>query len=113
MIVGDPIWGVKSLQESIKPGEILVTPKAWFYAQESLYIYQHVRDLRHFNVTGFRDQMEVLQRQQEAVMNFNEMHKKMEEDRDLSGASVTLQSLEPFSMNIQVDEREPVSCELN
>ena len=111
VIVGDPIWQVKSLQENIKAGEILVTIKAWFYAQESLYSYVYNRDLRFYKVENFKDNLGVAQRQQEATLNFYEMQRKMGKD-ELSSASVTLhdQSFDPFSLNELFKTDETFSC---
>lgn len=110
VIVGDPVWQVKSLQENIKAGEVLVTPKAWFSTQESLYQYTHFKDARHYKVTGMKD-MEGTYRQHEAVMNFYEMKKKLEGDDLSSATSLTAMdtSLEPFGLEIAYERSQKFS----
>lgn len=91
VVVGDPIWHVKSLQETIKATEILVSSKAWFYVQESHYLYYHNKDLRHYKIEGFRDILKVAQRQQESALNFHEMRKTtLMLDNDISVMSLTM-----------------------
>lgn len=75
VLIGEPVWQVKSLQELINPGETLVTPKAWFYVQKYLYVYEYVRDQRCYKVVGFKDNLMVAQRQQEASIDFHEMER--------------------------------------
>lgn len=95
-IVGDPVWQVKSLQNNIHPGDILVTPKAWFYTQDSLYLHQYNRELRHYKVTGFRNNLEFIERQHEAILNFYEMKKKLDEDQNSLSMTFNESSIDPF-----------------
>lgn len=108
MIVGDPVWQVKRLQDCIKAGEILVSSKAWIYAQESLYTYQFIKDHRHYKVLAFKDDLEVAQRQHEAILNFNEMQKQLDQQRDQSSVSVTLHesSFDPLTFEARRNRPE-------
>lgn len=88
-IVGDPVWQVKELQNIIKAGEVLVTPKVWFYAQESNYVSHFNKDSKSVKVTGFKDDSEGVHHQHAAVFNFIEMRKQMVENEKES-TSVTI-----------------------
>lgn len=86
-MIGDPVWQVKALQEKINPGEILVTPKAWFYIQETLYEYLYMRSFRYYKVVGFKDHLGIAQRAHEAILNFDEMKHKLEKTFDANSIS--------------------------
>lgn len=78
MLLGEPVYQVKALQELIKPGEILVTPKAWFYAPDSHFNYQYIREHRCYKVVSFKDNLQAEQRQQESILEFHEMERMMD-----------------------------------
>lgn len=112
VVVGDPVWQVKMLQESIKPGEILVSSKAWFYAQESLYIHEYVRDHRCYKILAFTDDLEVAQRQHEAILNFKEMQKQLDRDQSsILSANTHEPSFDPFAFESLVNTNETYACE--
>lgn len=68
----------------------MLSKKAWFYIQEALYDYKYVRHSRHYQLYGFKDNLEVAQRQHEASLNFHEMQIKFDKDKtDQSSLSAT------------------------
>jgi adenylate cyclase 10 len=101
VIVGEPIWQVKSLQDFIVGGEILVTSSAWFFAQNSLYTYEYMREHRCYKIKGFRDQTNMI-RQQFEVMTFRE--------KDISNRSESNTGLEtsfdPYTYNLRNVQEE-------
>lgn len=111
VVVGDPVWSAKALQDNINPGEILVTVKAWRYVQESNYIFNFETDSRFCEIIGFKANLEVMLRQQEAIINFNEMEKRLDE----SEMSLTLfDQSELFSANaVEFEKNQTYTCELD
>lgn len=111
VILGEPVWSAKLLQENIVAGEILVTPKAWRYVQETRYEFHYNEEFRYIRIFGFKNSFELIQRQNEAVLNFNEMEKRLEAE---SVASVTLfdASIEAYSENLTSRRNESYSCKL-
>lgn len=95
-IVGDAVWQVKHLQDNIRPGEVLVAPKAWYYTQDSLYVHQYDRKLRHYKVTDFENSLKFVERQHEAILNFYEMKKKFDEDQNSVSLTFNESSADPF-----------------
>lgn len=89
-----------------------MTSKAWRYVQESHYEFHYNRELRYIRIFGFKDSFELIQRQHEAVLNFNEMEKKLEAE---SIASVTLfdPTIESYSENPTSKRNESYSCKLD
>lgn len=69
--------------------------------QESHYEFHYNVELRYIKIFGFKDSFELIQRQHEAVLNFNEMEKRLEAE---SIASVTL-----FDASIEVYSENPTS----
>lgn len=112
VVVGDPVWSAKALQDNINPGEVLVAAKAWRYVQESNYIFNFEADSRIFKIMGFKANLEIMLRQQEAIINFNEMEKRLDE----SEMSLTMfdQSTEHFSVNAaELEKNQTYTCELD
>lgn len=97
VIIGDPIWQVKSLQEEISPRDVLVTPKAWFYVQETFYIFEHKKDAKHFKVKGFSDLVGVSQRQYEAAMRIQTINQRLEEEN--GGGSLLNSSISHLTLS--------------
>lgn len=94
-LVGDPVWQVKALQDTIKPGETLVTPKAWFYAREYLYTFTYItRNPRCYKIIGFLDDSKVSQRQHETILELHEMERML--DRDSVSSVMMNGSFEPI-----------------
>lgn len=112
-VVGDPVWQVKSLQECIKSGEVLLTSKAWFYAEKSFYAFEHNKDLKHYKVTGYSDQTEVSQRHFDATLSFYARKKKIEEDNETGSKSVTLlnSSVNQYSLDMPQEDNDHFACE--
>lgn len=74
---------------------------AWVHVQDSLYLHSHNKELRCYKVTGYKDESQGALHQQEALMNFQEMRKKIE---DYSSASITFKDpsqLEPFATGLE------------
>lgn len=92
-VIGEPVWKVKDLQEFIVAGEILITWKAWHYTQESIYTYEVKRENRCYKITGFKELIDVVRRQYEASINFQEMHKNLH--RNMEAPSVSNLLMEP------------------
>lgn len=100
VIVGEPIWQVKTLQDHIVGGEILLTSSAWFFAQNTLYTYEYMREYRCYKITGFRDQTNMI-RQQFEVMRYGErpdIHSNRSESTCLE------MSFDPYTYNFHTDQ---------
>jgi adenylate cyclase 10 len=90
VIIGDPIWDSKAMQSKIKAGEILVNSRTWLFANDSLYRFKFLREHQIYKVLSFRDNMiEVLQRQHETLLYFNEQSKKAVDESEMSSKSMT------------------------
>lgn len=82
VIVGDPVWEVKSLQDDIKPGETLMSKKVWPYVQEQLYKHKYIKSAGHYKIYGFKDCLEIAKRQHLAFLDFNhELQLKFVKDK--------------------------------
>lgn len=92
-IVGDPIWQVKYLQESISPGEILTTWRALYHTTPAYYNYKMISENRCSRITGFKDQKNIITQQYEANLYFQEMHKNL--NRNMEAKSISNVFLEP------------------
>lgn len=78
----------------IKAGEVLVSTKAWFYAQESGYKH-FLKDTKSVKVTGFKDDLKGTDHQQTAAFNFIEMRRQADQIDGPESASATLDALSP------------------
>lgn len=115
VIVGEPIWQVKGLQDHILPGEILLTQSAWFFTQETFYTYQFMREHRCYKITGFRDQTNVIRQQYEA-MNMQGETFGMEISEGRSNLSESELTFNPFSYDdlvVNSDETFVVRSTIN
>jgi class 3 adenylate cyclase len=63
VLVGEPLWKVKSLEKLTNPGEILITQKTWNYAQKELYSQEYQSDRKCHKLIDFKDTMGGIQRQ--------------------------------------------------
>lgn len=111
MIVGEPVWQVKELQDMIKAGEVLVSSKAWSYVNESGYVHLS-KDHKSVKVTGFKEDFKGGSHQQAAAFNFIQMTKPADPVDGLDSASATLlsPSLEAFGYGNAVDQSQNFSC---
>lgn len=105
VIVGEPIWQVKTLQDHVIGGEILVTSIAWFFAQNSLYTYEYMREQRCYKITGFRDQTNVI-RQQFEVMRFRDRPDILS-NRSESNTNLEMSFADPFLYELKIVHEEP------
>lgn len=96
VVVGEPIFQVKFLQDHISPGEILITQNAWFFIAENLYTYQIFRELRCYKITGFRDQINAIRQQYEAI---NLQEKSAFAKTEASETNLTFISESNFNFN--------------
>lgn len=100
VIVGDPVWDAKDLQESIKAGEVLVSNLTWFYVQESLYKFEFIKESKFYKVLSFRDYfIDVLQRQHEAAMYISEHIADDRSNRSSPSASIFDKSFERIAIS--------------
>lgn len=88
ILVGDPVWETKDLQHKINAGEILVGPSTWVHVRESLYNYFDNKELNCIKVFGFRDALEVAQRQQEKILSYEEIQERMLENENLEATAI-------------------------
>lgn len=104
VIVGEPIWQVKRLQQDyISAGEILLTQNAWFLIRNAQYTYEFNRKKRCYKITGFRDQTNVIRQQYEAMHFYNEaMHVQEKAQHDVSEARSNLS----FSYNLSTQNEQ-------
>lgn len=101
VIVGEPIWQVKALQDHISGGEILLTNSAWFFTQDSLYTYEYMRDHRCYKITGFRDQTNII-RQQYEIMQY-----RPDGRSNVSESNANLEmSFDPYTYNMRNIQEE-------
>lgn len=63
VLVGEPLWKVKSLEKVTKPGEILITTQTWNHAQKDLYSLEFQPDRRCYKLVDFKDTFGGMQRQ--------------------------------------------------
>jgi adenylate cyclase 10 len=113
VIVGEPVWQVKGLQNHISAGDILISQSAWFFVQEALYTYQHIREHRCFNITGFRDQMNVLRQQYEAISAPDKIG-SIEARSNFSGSTRNHNlSYDPFSYSLHSEEFFAIRSAIN
>lgn len=96
----------------IKAGEVLVSMKAWFFAQEAGYKH-FLKDHKSVKVTGFKDDLKGANHQQNAAFNFIEMRRQADQIDGLESASATLDALSPsieaFGYGTAVDRSQNFS----
>lgn len=101
VVIGDPVWQSKDLQDIIKAGEVLVSNLTWFYVQHSLYKFSYDKEGKFYRILNFRDFfIDVLQRQHEAAMYITESMRRVEERSEMSsiGSNSIFESMERPAM---------------
>lgn len=104
--IGEPVWQTKALQEFISPEEILLTWRAWYYTQDSLYEYQLMKEQRCYKITGFKEQISLLRRQYEANQNYQELHKTFTKSMDVTSASNVFLEGKFSPVNLVINQNE-------